>query len=118
MEHQRVRLGISACLLGQDVPLNGGHNGDPFLVETLGPFVDWVPVCPEVESGMDAPRESMRLVQVGGQLRLLTNKSGQDQTDTMRQFARRRIEALAGDQLCGFVLKKDSPSCGLERVKV
>jgi uncharacterized protein YbgA (DUF1722 family)/uncharacterized protein YbbK (DUF523 family) len=116
--HDRVRLGISACLLGERVRFDGGHKRDPFLVETLGPFVEWVPVCPEVESGMEAPRESMRLVQAGGELRLLTNKSGHDQTDTMRQFARRRIEVLAGDTLCGFVLKKDSPTCGLERVKV
>ena len=114
----RVRLGISACLLGKRVRFDGGHKRDPFLVETLGPFVEWVPVCPEVESGMEAPRESMRLVQASGQLRLLTNKSGHDQTDTMRRFAGRRIQALASDELCGFVLKKDSPSCGLERVKV
>ena len=86
MPHERVRLGISACLLGERVRFDGGHKRDPFLVESLGPFVEWVPVCPEVESGMDAPRESMRLVQAGGQLRLLTNKSGHDQTDTMRRW--------------------------------
>jgi uncharacterized protein YbgA (DUF1722 family)/uncharacterized protein YbbK (DUF523 family) len=113
-----VRLGISACLLGERVRFDAGHKRDPFLVDTLGPFVEWVPVCPEVESGMAAPRESMRLVQAGGQLRLLTNKSGHDHTDTMRQFARRRVDVLADEDLCGFVLKKDSPTCGLERVKV
>jgi uncharacterized protein YbgA (DUF1722 family)/uncharacterized protein YbbK (DUF523 family) len=118
MHQQRVRLGISACLLGEHVRFDGGHKRDPFLVETLGRFVEWVPVCPEVEAGMEAPRESMRLVQAEGRLRLLTNKSGQDQTDRMLRFARRRIHELAGDDLCGFVLKKDSPSCGLERVKV
>ena len=118
MSHQRVRLGISACLLGERVRFDAGHKRDPFLVETLGRFVDWVPVCPEVESGMEAPRESMRLVQAGLEIRLLTNKTLQDQTDTMRRYARRRIEELAGDELCGFVLKKDSPTCGLERVKV
>ena len=72
MSHQRVRLGISACLLGERVRFDGGHKRDPFLVETLGRFVDWVPVCPEVESGMEAPRESMRLVQAGLEIRLLT----------------------------------------------
>ena len=118
MHHERIRLGISACLIGERVRFDGGHKRDPFLVESLGRFVEWVPVCPEVESGMDAPRESMRLVQAGGEVRLLTTRSGQDQTDSMHRFARRRIEELAGEQLCGFVLKKDSPTCGLERVKV
>ena len=118
MTHERIRLGISACLLGERVRFDGGHKRDPFLVESLGQFVDWVPVCPEVESGLDAPRESMRLVQVGHEIRLLTTKTIHDQTDMMRRYARRRIEELADDELCGFVLKKDSPTCGLERVKV
>ena len=118
MSHERIRLGISACLLGERVRFDGGHKRDPFLVESLGQFVDWVPVCPEVESGMDAPRESMRLVQVGHEIRLLTTKTIHDQTDMMRRYARRRIEELADDELFGFVLKKDSPTCGLERVKV
>ena len=118
MSHERIRLGISACVLGERVRFDGGHKRDPFLVESLGQFVDWVPVCPEVESGMDAPRESMRLVQVGHEIRLLTTKTIHDQTDMMRRYARRRIEELADDELFGFVLKKDSPTCGLERVKV
>jgi uncharacterized protein YbgA (DUF1722 family)/uncharacterized protein YbbK (DUF523 family) len=118
MSHPRIRLGISACLLGERVRFDGGHKRDPFLVESLGQFVDWVPVCPEVESGLDAPRESMRLVQAGQELRLLTTRTGQDQTVNMRRYARRRVEELDGDDLCGFVLKKDSPTCGLERVKV
>jgi len=75
-------------------------------------------VCPEVESGMAAPRESLRLAQVGKEIRLITNKTAQDQTSSMRGYARRRLEELADAELCGFVLKKDSPTCGLERVKV
>ena len=118
MTHERIRLGISACLLGEPVRFDGGHKRDPFLVESLGQFVDWVPVCPEVESGLDAPRESMRLVQADGRIRLLTNKTAQDHTTRMRSYARRRVEELADGELCGFVLKKDSPTCGLERVKV
>ena len=114
----RIRLGISACLLGERVRFDGGHKRDPFLVESLGPLVDWVPVCPEVESGLDAPRESMRLVQADGRIRLLTNKTAQDHTTRMHGYARRRVDELADDELVGFVLKKDSPSCGLERVKV
>ena len=118
MGHDRIRLGISACLLGERVRFDGGHKRDPFLVESLGQFVEWVPVCPEVESGLNAPREAMRLVQVEGQVRLLTTRTTQDQTDNLRRYARRRLEELADDDLFGFVLKKDSPTCGLERVKV
>ena len=118
MTHDRIRLGISACLLGEPVRFDGGHKRDPFLVESLGQFVDWVPVCPEVESGLDAPRESMRLVQADGRIRLLTNRTAQDHTTRMHGYARRRVEELVDDALIGFVLKKDSPTCGLERVKV
>jgi len=118
MDGERIRLGISACLLGERVRFDGGHKRDPFLVETLSPFVEWVPVCPEVESGMAAPRESLRLVQAASGIRLIGNKTAQDQTARMRGYAGRRLEELADAGLCGFVLKKDSPTCGLERVKV
>jgi uncharacterized protein YbgA (DUF1722 family)/uncharacterized protein YbbK (DUF523 family) len=118
MTHERVRLGISACLLGEQVRFDGGHKRDPYLVETLGRFVDWVPVCPELEAGFGAPRESMRLVKTGTEIRLITNRSGLDQTEAMLAATRRRVEALADADLSGYVLKKDSPSCGLERVKV
>jgi uncharacterized protein YbbK (DUF523 family) len=118
MIHERIRLGISACLLGEPVRFDGGHKRDPFLVESLGPLVDWVPVCPEVASELDAPRESMRLVQTDGRIRLLTNKTTQDHTTRMHGYARRRVGELVDAALVGFVLKKDSPTCGLERVKV
>ena len=118
MNREPIRLGISACLLGERVRFDGGHKRDPFLVETLGPFVEWVPVCPEVESGMPAPRESLRLVQAGRETPPDHHKTAQDQTVSMRGYARRRLEELADAELCGFVLKKDSPTCGLERVKV
>jgi len=118
MTQERIRLGISACLLGDPVRFDGGHKRDPFLVETLGRFVEWVPVCPEVECGLDAPRESMRLVRADGQLRLVTNKTATDHTTRMLSYARRRAAELADNDLCGFVFKKDSPSCGVHRVKV
>jgi len=118
MDDARIRLGISACLLGQPVRFDGGHKRDPFLVESLGAFVEWVSVCPEVESGMGAPRESMRLVRAAREIRLVTNKAAEDKTDLVRRYARRRVDELADEKLCGFVLKKDSPTCGLERVKV
>jgi uncharacterized protein YbgA (DUF1722 family)/uncharacterized protein YbbK (DUF523 family) len=113
-----VRIGISACLLGEHVRFDGGHKRDAFLTGTFGRFVEWVPVCPEVECGLETPREAMRLVRVDEHARLLTVKTGIDLTDRMERFSRSRVSALAAENLSGYVLKKDSPSCGLERVKV
>jgi uncharacterized protein YbgA (DUF1722 family)/uncharacterized protein YbbK (DUF523 family) len=118
MDVDRVRLGVSSCLLGEPVRFDGGHRRDPFLAELLGRHVEWVDVCPEAESGMATPREALRLVRRGGTTRLLTAKTGIDRTPLMQQFVARRLEELSGLDLSGFVLKKDSPSCGLERVKV
>ena len=113
-----IRLGISACLLGQEVRFDGGHKKDAFLTGILGPHVAWVPVCPEVEVGMGTPRETLRLVRAGAGTRMVTTRGGVDWTDSMRTWAVRRVEALAREDLDGYVLKKDSPSCGMERVKV
>jgi uncharacterized protein YbgA (DUF1722 family)/uncharacterized protein YbbK (DUF523 family) len=113
-----IRIGISCCLLGEAVRFDGGHKRDPFLTETFGRFVQWVPVCPEVECGLGTPRESMRLVRVNEGVRLLTVKTGRDLTAQLDGYAKRRVAELASEDLCGYVLKKDSPSCGLERVKV
>ena len=117
-DRRPIRIGISACLLGEKVRFDGGHKRDTFLTETLGRFVEWVPVCPEVECGLGTPREAMRLVRVDQSVRLLTVKSGIDVTAQMDRFSRSRVPSLVGEDLSGFVLKKDSPSCGLERVKV
>lgn len=114
----KVRIGISACLLGQEVRYNGGHKRDDFLTDTFGKYVDWVAVCPEVELGMGTPRPPIRLERQQDQLRLIMPSTGEDYTEAMRAFSRRRVEALAHLDLDGYVLKKDSPSCGMERVKV
>jgi uncharacterized protein YbbK (DUF523 family) len=113
-----VRIGISACLLGEQVRFDGGHKRDAFLTETFGRFVEWVPVCPEVECGLGTPREAMRLVRIEQGVRLLTVQTGIDLTAPMERYSRSRVVALAREGLSGYVLKKDSPSCGLERVKV
>lgn len=126
----KPRLGISACLLGEPVRYDGGHKRDSFLVETFGPHVEWVPMCPEVEAGLGTPRETMRLMRVGRSPRargetyagdrvaLVIHKTGVDVTPVMRRYAERKVAALERERLSGFVLKKDSPSCGMERVKV
>lgn len=111
-----VRIGISSCLLGQEVRFDGGHKRDRFLTETLARFVTFVPVCPEVEMGLPVPRESLRLVAGDAGPRLVA-KSGADHTEAMRAWARARCAALGELRLSGYVLKKDSPSCGLERVR-
>jgi uncharacterized protein YbgA (DUF1722 family)/uncharacterized protein YbbK (DUF523 family) len=113
-----IRLGISTCLLGERVRYDGGHKLDRFLVHTLGQYVEWVPVCPEVEIGLPVPRESMHLVGDPEAPRLVAPKSGMDHTDRMKAWAKGRLEELAAMNLCGFVAKKDSPSSGLFRVKV
>jgi uncharacterized protein YbgA (DUF1722 family)/uncharacterized protein YbbK (DUF523 family) len=97
---------------------DAGHKRDAFLTDRLDPFVEWVPVCPEVELGMGIPREPIHLAQRGDALRLVAERSGTDWSARMQRFARRRVRELAALDLCGYVLKKGSPSCGLERVPV
>jgi uncharacterized protein YbgA (DUF1722 family)/uncharacterized protein YbbK (DUF523 family) len=114
----KIRIGISSCLLGQEVRFDGGHKRDRWLTDVLAPYVEWVPVCPELELGMGVPREPVQLVRAQGEVRMLGTRSRRDWSDAMRAFAERRVRALADAGLCGYVLKKDSPSCGMERVKV
>ena len=113
-----IRVGISSCLLGQSVRFDGGHKRDPFLADAFAEFVEWVPVCPEVECGLGTPRDSMRLVRGPGGIRLVTVTTGVDLTSQLDDYAQQRVPQLALENLSGYVLKKDSPSCGLERVKV
>jgi len=120
MGERPLRLGISACLLGNAVRHDGGHKRDAFLTDRLGAFVQWVPVCPEVELGLGIPRPPIRLERARGSaaLRLVNPRSGDDLGAAMRSYAADRSEQLAALELCGYVLKKDSPSCGMERVRV
>jgi uncharacterized protein YbbK (DUF523 family) len=118
LRFSKPRIGISACLLGQEVRYDGGHKRDAFLTEVLGRHVEWVPVCPEVELGMGTPRPPIRLERRGGEIRLVMPSTGADYTDAMRSFAERRVSELAKLDLDGYILKKDSPSCGVEGVKV
>jgi uncharacterized protein YbbK (DUF523 family) len=113
-----IRVGISACLLGAEVRYDGGHKRDDVIIETLGRVVEWVPVCPEVEAGFGTPREPMNLVRTEGGVRLITVGTVRDVTEPFDAYAKRRTSELAFEELSGYVLKKDSPSCGLERVKV
>jgi uncharacterized protein YbbK (DUF523 family)/uncharacterized protein YbgA (DUF1722 family) len=112
-----ILIGVSACLLGEQVRHDGGHKRNAFLLEELAPHVRFVPVCPEVGIGLAVPRESIRLVRRGDRVRLL-GSAGVDHTDAMRRWAGKVMGELRERDLSGFVLKKGSPSCGLERVRV
>lgn len=115
---EKIKVGISTCLLGEKVRYDGGHKLDRYLVHTLGQYVDYVPVCPEVECGLSVPRESMRLEGDPERPRLMTAKSRQDLTDLMENWAKKRVSELTSEGLCGFIFKSKSPSSGMERVKV
>jgi uncharacterized protein YbbK (DUF523 family)/uncharacterized protein YbgA (DUF1722 family) len=112
-----ILIGVSACLLGEHVRYDGGHKRNAFLLEELAPHVRLVPVCPEVGIGLGVPREAIRLVRRGDRVRLL-GSAGADYTDAMRRWAGTVIDELRERDLSGFVLKKGSPSCGVERVRV
>jgi uncharacterized protein YbbK (DUF523 family) len=115
---EKIRIGVSACLLGQNVRYDGGHRHDRYITDTLGRWFEWVPVCPEVEYGLPVPREAMRLVGNPETPRLVTIRTRIDHTDGMLAWADKRLEALAALDLCGFIFKSRSPSSGMAAVKV
>ena len=115
---EKIRIGVSACLLGQNVRYDGGHQRDRYITDTLGRWFEWVPVCPEVEYGLPIPREAMRLVGDPETPRLVTIRTRIDHTDGMLSWADKRLEALAVEDLCGFIFKSRSPSSGMAAVKV
>jgi uncharacterized protein YbgA (DUF1722 family)/uncharacterized protein YbbK (DUF523 family) len=105
-----IRVGASACLLGDEVRWDGTARLDPWLRDVLGRQVELVPVCPEIEVGMGVPREPVDLVRIGGGDRMIA-RSSRDWTAPMEAFAARRIAALP--PLDGYAFKARSPSCGL-----
>jgi len=115
---ETIKLGISTCLLGEPVRYDGGHKLDRFLRDTLGQYVQYAPVCPEVECGLGIPRESMHLEGDPGAPRLITTRTRRDMTDQMQNWAQKRVRELERENLCGFIFKSNSPSSGMERVKI
>jgi uncharacterized protein YbgA (DUF1722 family)/uncharacterized protein YbbK (DUF523 family) len=114
----RIRIGVSTCLLGEEVRFDGGHKRDQYVTGILGQYVEWVPVCAELEMGLGVPREALRLVGDPDAPRLVTVKTSVDHTAGMLAWARDRVAALQGMDLDGYILKSKSPSCGMERVRV
>ena len=114
----KPRIGISQCLLGEEVRYDGGHKRDVFITEVLAPFVEWISVCPEVEAGLGIPREAMRLVGNPDAPKLLTSHSKIDLTATLTTFSQKRALELRANDLDGYIFKKNSPSCGIHRIKI
>ena len=113
-----IRIGVSKCLLGENVRFDGGHSRDRFVTDEISRWVEYVPVCPEVEMGMGTPRPTIRLVDNGDGVRLFCPSTGEDFTDAMQAFSARKLRELKEANLDGFILKRRSPSCGMSRLPV
>jgi uncharacterized protein YbgA (DUF1722 family)/uncharacterized protein YbbK (DUF523 family) len=112
-----IRIGVSTCLLGEEVRHDGGHKHDRYITGTLARYFRFVPVCPEVEMGLGVPRKTLRLVREDDRVLMIEPATGRDRTAQMERFARRRVGQLERMDLCGYIFKKGSPSCGMERVR-
>jgi uncharacterized protein YbgA (DUF1722 family)/uncharacterized protein YbbK (DUF523 family) len=112
------KIGVSSCLLGERVRFDGGHKRDHYLTEVLVQYFKFVPVCPELDVGMGVPRESVQLEGSPESSRMVALCSGEDWTNRMRRYSQHKVRQLARLGLCGYILKKNSPSCGMARVKV
>jgi uncharacterized protein YbgA (DUF1722 family)/uncharacterized protein YbbK (DUF523 family) len=115
MINTKVPVGISSCLLGDKVRFDGGHKRDAYIVGTLAQYFDFRPFCPEMAIGLGTPRPTMHLIKQDNEVRCVVIKDPEhDVTDRLRAYA----QQLNHSDLCGYIVKKDSPSCGMERVKV
>jgi uncharacterized protein YbgA (DUF1722 family)/uncharacterized protein YbbK (DUF523 family) len=113
----RIKIGISACLLGEQVRFDGGHKRDGYITGTLSLYFDFVPLCPEVGAGLGVPRQTLHLVRKNGTVRAINTKDASiDHTDALARYTDTAMPQLQG--IHGYILKKNSPSCGMERVKV
>jgi uncharacterized protein YbgA (DUF1722 family)/uncharacterized protein YbbK (DUF523 family) len=117
-EDEPIRLGVSSCLLGAKVRFDGGHKRDRYLTDVLDEWVKWVAVCPEKDIGLGIPRPSIRLEHAAPHPRLIMPTTGEDLTERMERYSEAEVEKLKGRNLDGYILKRASPSCGMERVKV
>ena len=115
---EKIKIGVSSCLLGEKVRYDGSHKLDRYITDTLGQFFEYVPVCPEVEYGLPVPRETLRLVGDPASPRLVTTRTGVDHTEGMQRWAAAKLNELVREDLSGFIFKSRSPSSGLKGVKV
>ncbi|WP_319467721.1 DUF523 and DUF1722 domain-containing protein [uncultured Pseudodesulfovibrio sp.] len=115
---ESIRIGVSACALGEQVRHDGTHAQNHYLTETFRKYVEFIPLCPELACGMRIPRERVRQIDCAGDIRLIGEFSGEDWTDRMNQWADRILPGLEEDELSGFVFKSHSPSCALVQGKI
>ncbi|BCS87736.1 YbgA family protein [Pseudodesulfovibrio sediminis] len=115
---ETIRIGVSACLAGEKVRYDRSHHHDRYLTKILAKYVEFIPLCPEIACGMGIPREKLRQVECADTIRLIGYESGDDLTETMTQWADRVLPGLDDEELCGFVVKPESPSCGVKRAKI
>ncbi|SOB58138.1 conserved protein of unknown function [Pseudodesulfovibrio profundus] len=113
-----IKIGISACLLGEKVCRDGGHARDLHAAEELAKYVEFVPLCPELACGMGIPREEVRQIDCAGDIRLIGRDSGEDWTQRMDRWCHKVLPDLESEHLDGFILKSDSNSCGLQRATI
>jgi uncharacterized protein YbgA (DUF1722 family)/uncharacterized protein YbbK (DUF523 family) len=113
----KIPVGISSCLLGENVRFDGGHKLDAYITSTLSEYFEFHPFCPEMAIGLGAPRPTLHLVKVENKVRCVGVKDASfDVTERLGSYAD-EVKSTH-NKLCGYILKKDSPSCGMERVKV
>jgi uncharacterized protein YbgA (DUF1722 family)/uncharacterized protein YbbK (DUF523 family) len=114
-----IKVGISSCVNGESVRFDGGHKSNKFASKVLAPYFTYVPICPEVGSGMSVPRPTIRLITNEQRIALVDSKdSSLDYTDSMIEFSQKTVNRLKETDMCGYIVCANSPSCGMERVKV
>ncbi|WP_339671951.1 DUF523 and DUF1722 domain-containing protein [Dasania marina] len=112
-----IPVGLSACLAGQPVRYNGGHSQSRLCLDTLSQHFDFKTFCPEVAAGFGTPRPTMRLTGDPANPRLqLSNDDQQDFTEQLQQGFSEQLAQF--EHLDGYILMKNSPSCGLKRIKI
>ena len=114
---KQILIGISSCLLGEEVRYDAGHKHHSYITQTLGRYFKFQSFCPEMSIGLGAPRESMRLIKMEDGIHCVGNRTPTlDVTQQLIDSAQQQISWHVN--LCGYILKKDSPSCGMDRVRV
>ena len=113
-----IKIGVSSCLFGEKVRWNGDHKHDQYVRDVLGSCFDCVSICPEVDAGMGVPRETVALYGTLEKQKMITKESRTDWTKKMTRFKKDRIRELRKENICGYVFKSDSPSCGIGKVPI
>ena len=118
MMDNKIKIGVSSCLIGEKVRWNGDHKQNHFVREVLANYFEYVSVCPEMEVGMGVPRETVALYGNLDKSRMISKKTQTDWTRPMKNYIKDRLKSLTHDDLCGYIFKSKSPSCGLGRIPV